>query len=511
MLLPTCTRRSLVTVLIAALWLVSAVARPAFAADKWIEIKTEHFTIVSNDRERDARDIGFQFEQFRTALQMAFPWAQVQLDRPVQVIAVRGEATMKALAPQYWEVRGGTRPASVFMTTPDAHRILIRLDVTSSQDANRVNPYQSAYWSYAGLILQASFQRGLPLWLTNGLSSVLSNTMIDGRGVQFGRQIPWLAQRATAGTRVPLAQLIEVTQDSPFYRNQDTRQAFDAYSWGLAQYMFSGARDRGAKLNELSTLILAGTASQAAIEKVYGSLSALESAVDTYLHQAVYQFLRMDVDIDRSLAKSPVRVLDAAEAAAAQASFHVAMGRTAEARTLLAEARKANAALTLIDDAEAMLLDREQKPDEARAAYQKAAAAGSQNFYVHYRLGALLQPAAVGNPADIRVLAGHAERAASLNPDFAPALGVLSNAHLMLGEHNKALDTAVRAAKLRPGDVYYRILAGRALLQLGQREEAARLAREALPLAKTPQDQRALEQIVEIAGRPAAGPPRPAN
>src|SRR5688572_2020139 len=119
MLLPLCTRHFLAAVLIAGVSLVSALARPAFAADKWIEIKTDHYTIVSNDRERDARDIGFQFEQFRTALQTAFPWAQVQLDRPIQVIAVRGEPTMKALAPQFWEVRGGTRPASVFMTTPD--------------------------------------------------------------------------------------------------------------------------------------------------------------------------------------------------------------------------------------------------------------------------------------------------------------------------------------------------------------------------------------------------------
>src|SRR5436190_4637198 len=109
--------------------LVLASARPARAADKWIEIKTQNFTVASNDREGDARDIAFQFEQFREAIRLAFPWAQVQLDRPLHVIAVKGEPSLKALAPQYWEMRGGTRPASVFMTTPDAHRILVRLDV----------------------------------------------------------------------------------------------------------------------------------------------------------------------------------------------------------------------------------------------------------------------------------------------------------------------------------------------------------------------------------------------
>ena len=89
------------------------------AADAWIEIKSPNFIVLSNTSDCRARDIAWQLEQIRAALLAGFPWARARLDRPVQVIAVKDEATMKALAPQDREqrgsdssrqrVRGGTR------------------------------------------------------------------------------------------------------------------------------------------------------------------------------------------------------------------------------------------------------------------------------------------------------------------------------------------------------------------------------------------------------------------
>ena len=67
---------------------------------------------------------------------------------------------MKALVPQFWEQKGGIRPASVFLSGPDRHYIVIRTDVEVQQ--NDVNPYWSSYWSYVGIIIDASFGRRLP-------------------------------------------------------------------------------------------------------------------------------------------------------------------------------------------------------------------------------------------------------------------------------------------------------------------------------------------------------------
>ena len=53
------------------------------------------------------------------------------------------------------------------------------------------------------------------------------------------------------------------------------------------------------------------------------------------------------------------------------------MNRPVEARAMIAQARAADAALVAPDDLEAILLDREKKADEARAAYAKAVERGS--------------------------------------------------------------------------------------------------------------------------------------
>jgi hypothetical protein len=144
------------------------------AAQEWVEIKSPSFTVVSNAGEGRARDIAWQFEQIRGAILAGWPWARAQLDRPVIVIAVRDESSMKSLAPEYWE--GDTvRPSSIFVTAADRHYIALRSDVRT-EDSTNVNPYQASFWSYSTLALDAAFDRPLPLWFTNGLAGVLSNS-----------------------------------------------------------------------------------------------------------------------------------------------------------------------------------------------------------------------------------------------------------------------------------------------------------------------------------------------
>ena len=58
------TMRSVSLLAVALLvWLVVAVA----AADEWIEVKSAHFTVVSNASERSARKLVWQPEQVRSA------------------------------------------------------------------------------------------------------------------------------------------------------------------------------------------------------------------------------------------------------------------------------------------------------------------------------------------------------------------------------------------------------------------------------------------------------------
>jgi hypothetical protein len=128
------------------LCLVLAAPSAASAADQWNELKTGHFTVMSNASDSSTRALAWQLEQVRSTTKTLWSWAKVDLNKPLTVIAVKDENSMRALAPEFWEVRGRIRPASVWVTGADRHNLAIRtnLDVESQ---GTINPHITAYFS----------------------------------------------------------------------------------------------------------------------------------------------------------------------------------------------------------------------------------------------------------------------------------------------------------------------------------------------------------------------------
>jgi len=203
-----CTRVGLV---------ISLLATPASlpAADRtWLEVKTANFTVISDAGEKSARMVLWEFEQIRAAVKALWPWARVDVDRPIRVVAPRDEAGMRALAPQYWEEKGAVRPASLFVTGPDRYYVALRTDVKASDTAG-TNPYRAAYWSYVALVLRSSVSRDLPLWYYVGLTEMMSNTIVRDTHLDIGRPIPWHVQRLRDRTRLPARELLTLDRTSP--------------------------------------------------------------------------------------------------------------------------------------------------------------------------------------------------------------------------------------------------------------------------------------------------------
>ena len=115
--------------------------------------------------------------------------------------------------PEYWEEKGRIHPDSVFVTAPDRYYIALRANA-KGQDTNAINPYSSAYWSYSGLLLAASFDRNLPLWMRNGLAGVLSNTIVRENEIRFGMAPPWYVRTISAQSRLRLPQLFTTDRNS---------------------------------------------------------------------------------------------------------------------------------------------------------------------------------------------------------------------------------------------------------------------------------------------------------
>ena len=103
---------------VAVTLIMTAFHAPLTAADRWIEVKSQHFTVVASTGPGMARTLAWQMEQVRSAIKAVWPWAKVDLERPLLVLAVNNEADMRALLPKYWENRNSVRPASSWPPRP---------------------------------------------------------------------------------------------------------------------------------------------------------------------------------------------------------------------------------------------------------------------------------------------------------------------------------------------------------------------------------------------------------
>jgi tetratricopeptide (TPR) repeat protein len=417
----------------------------------------------------------------------------VTLERPLVVIAARDERSMRALVPQYWESLSAIKPSSVFVNGADAYYIALRAD--AEVDAQLQNPYVAAYWSYSSLVIQRSLGGRLPLWLANGLGAVLSHTIVKSNEVEFGKPQPWIAERAKEGPRLPLSDLFAVDRESPHYRNGSPRELYDAQTWSLVQFLIFGYKDDASgRFDRLVERVIAGVPSTEALAAVYGSLEALEEAWLLYLHQNIYSYGRLPTNTAIVEEKLPARVASDAEHLASRAAFHVAMNRPVEAADLIAALRKTTAGSAAADHVEAMQHDRDQRDDEARVLFAKAAEAGSSSFWTYYRL-ASLRAAGQMSPADQAAVVPWLERATALNPQFAPAWAFLADVQANQRNVEAAVASAVQAIRLEPGAGNHYVRLARLLASAGQLDDAKTVAQQGLPFT-TGQQRAFLESLL---------------
>lgn len=466
---------------------------PAEAAERpWIAVGTPHFTVISNAGEGTARDVAFQFEQVRSVFKSLFPWGRIQSGRPFFVVVARGEKDLRALAPQYWQ-GPGFRPVAVYVSGVDRDYVGLRDDV-DRRDELSLNPYAVAYEGFASVVITASFPRDAPLWFRYGLQELIGNTLVRQKDIHVGRIIPYHLERLAQGSRLPLPQLLEATRESVNLRDETTRRLFDAQAWAFFHYLVFGEKQANLpRLNRLSALMLAGRPAQAAVQEAFGDLSALEGRFRNYWSQRLYAYIQVNLDLNVSKDAFTVRTLGPAEAAALRAGFLAAMRRPAEVRALLAEARAGNASLPGVYEVEALLLDAEGKRDDARAAFARAIALGSESYYAHYRHASLAWPS--GEGADFGPIVRDLETAARLSPDYAAAHAWLAHARIGTGALPAAIESARKAVTLEPGQSGHHRALARALAHAGQHAEAMESVQRAITLADDDRERAEAEEL----------------
>ena len=302
-------RRTLAIAALSALVLVST--RVWAAADDWIEVKSAHFTVVSNAGDRTTRRLVWQLEQVRSATSTLFAWAKADLVKPLRVIVVKDENSMRVWAPQYWEDRRAVRPASVWASGPDQHYMVIRSDVEVEQQGT-INPYITAYASYIDLVLGQSAARDLPFWLRRGFTTVLSNTIVRDEDILIGAPIPWELQILRERQMLLLPKLLSVTRDSPEYTEATRREVYDAETWAFVHFLMFGEEGaRADKLSAFAAMVSSGKEPAVAFAETLGTVESLVGPFRLYYQRPIFSFRRIKIDVSVERERFPVRPLTA--------------------------------------------------------------------------------------------------------------------------------------------------------------------------------------------------------
>lgn len=475
-------QRALLTAAVCLVLSAVSTHRTSAMAENWFEIKSSNFTVWANANDGNTRTLIWQLEQIRHVATSLWPWMKVDLPKPMVVIALKNEQSMKTLAPSYWEVKGGVRPVSVWVAAPDQHYIAIRTDIRSRDDV-MVNPHSSAYFSYASLVLGSSFEGPTPMWLQRGLAGVLSNTLVRQDDVIVGAAIPWHLENIRQ-RRLPLREMMSANRNSDLLRKNDQLQLFDAQSWAFVHYlMFSDQGVHAPKLNAFVAAVGKGQAADAAFATSIGNVDEYERAFITYVNRDLYSAARIRVDVGVDRERFPVRPMTPAESAIARASFHVAMRRPVEARALIDEALKLDPQSAGAVAVEALMLDRGGNIEPARAAYAKAVQLGTVNPYALYRW-AMLEWRSAGASSMEQVEQALA-RAVELNPLFAAAHASLAESRSVLKRPSISIVSHMhKAVALEPSNPWHRLAGSRVLARLNARDEARKAAESALKLAE---------------------------
>jgi len=215
--------RKLPATVLACLVLVSSPA----AAQEWLSIETDRFTVVSQLNERDTARWAREFDRFIDALGGLMPINEALLPPLTAVLFKRDGGFAPYRIRTESGVAGGN--TGVFINYSTWSVIGMPGVRGSSSDTSTVF-HEAVHW-----YTSADPER-LPLWFGEGIAEVFSTFEVEGRTGRWGRPIGNnLAFLQTAGLQ-PMDEFLLVTQDEAMHVNA----TFYSQAWLFVHYLLIG-------------------------------------------------------------------------------------------------------------------------------------------------------------------------------------------------------------------------------------------------------------------------------
>ena len=287
----------------------------AYAGEpQWVEIRSPHFSVVTDAGDKRGQDVAVRFEQMRAVFGALLVKGNVNLPVPLQIVAFRSTKEMRQFAP-LWKGKP-TELAGLFQGNSDRSFILL--------DLSTENPWQVVFHEYAHQLLNGNITGRIDPSFNEGFAEYFSSIEVDGKQARVGK-IPndtYVVMQHSGFVKV--ADLFRVQQNSSTYNETgDRRSAFYAESSFTVHYLFDTNLTQ--KLDSYFGLVDDRHAPvEEAIQQSFGmSAQRFDKALRAYIDSGRYQYRVLPTPAGIVTSNYLVTPMSAADSAAVLADVHL--------------------------------------------------------------------------------------------------------------------------------------------------------------------------------------------
>jgi tetratricopeptide (TPR) repeat protein len=417
-------------------------ASPALAKDKWINLRTGNFNIVSNADEKETRELALKLEQFRLVFSKIYN-TQASSSVPVTVIVFKNDGSFKPFKPLY-----GGKPANIagyFQRGEDENIIALNIR------GDAIRPLGVIYHEYTHLLTSYT-KRPWPLWLTEGIAELFSSFEVKKNEVTLGVPLREHVHFLREIKFLPLQSLLNVRHNSPEYNERDKQGVFYAQSWALLHYLMYGDKSaRQPQLIRFVTLLESEMDVDRAFREAFNTdYATMEKELRRYVGNSTYSTVIYTLDSTEGSREMTARPLAEAEVQFHLGNLLLHTHRVDEGESYFKQAIALDPSLPGPHEGLGFVAIRRQKYKEAKEHFKEAVARNSRNHLTYYYYAEALQREALGDsslstkPEVAETIFELLRKSLRLMQGFAPSYHLFGYIALMSGQN---LDEGVVALK----------------------------------------------------------------
>ena len=425
--------------------------RQVSAKENWVSVRSKNFVLIGNASENEIRQVGLRLEQFREVFSRLFARVNFKSPVPTTVIVFKSDSSYRPFKPMP-DVSGYFQPG------PDVNYITL----TTESRGTEQNTFNVIFHEYTHLLVNAT-SGNVPNWFNEGLAEYYSTFSItDDQKVVLGRPIANHVYLLRERKMLPLRTLFQVDHNSPDYNEHDKRSIFYAESWALMHYIILGKDgQRVTQVGKFLELMTANVPMEQAFREAFSmSFEQMEKELREYIRNDRYPIMsghfEQKIGFDTEMQAVPISEAEA-QAYLGDLLLH---SHGAGAEVYLKKALELDPNLAMAHASLGMLRVREGKSAEARQSLERAVAANSQNYLIHYYYAYALSREGSGEgeivtgatPENLEKMREHLKQAIQLRPDFPESYSLLAFVNLVSGSNlDESVQMLKRALSTSPG------------------------------------------------------------